>query len=276
MIRAALVCAALAACSSKSAAPASHRDAGVPVVARVDAATSTIDATPAPAAGPIPADARLLLVSTSQSWKATATELALWKRATAAEPWAKIRAWRGSLGYGGLAWGAGFHGAGAPTGRTGPVKREGDGASPAGVFALGPTFGYGPTPPANARSPYTQVDDQWYCVDDPASTFYNQIVDMRTLDKKDWSSAEEMRRKDVQYTWVIDVAHNRMGFVPKGGSCIFLHVWRSPGSSTTGCTAMEETDITALLADLDPAQAPVLVQLPAAEYAALATAWHLP
>jgi D-alanyl-D-alanine dipeptidase len=273
VIRAALACAALAACSSK---PASQ-PAPAPVQIADATAAPTIDATaPSPATGPIPAGARLLLVSTSPSWTATATELGLWQRASATAPWTRVRSWRGSLGHAGLAWGAGFHGAGAPPGRTGPVKREGDGASPAGVFALGPTFGYGPTPPANAKSSYTQVDDQWYCVDDPASTFYNQIVDLRTLDQKDWNSAEEMRRKDVQYTWVIDVAHNRMGFVPKGGSCIFLHVWRSPGSSTTGCTAMEETDITALLADLDPAQTPVLVQLPAAEYAALAAAWQLP
>jgi D-alanyl-D-alanine dipeptidase len=276
VIRAALICVALAACAKKAA-----DEAPPPMPAPIDAAAAvavpdaaSVDAAPA-ATGPIPAASRLLLTSSSAGWKATDTALALWQRAGAGEPWTKVRAWKGSLGHAGLAWGAGLHGAGAPAGHAGPVKREGDGKSPAGVFALGDTFGYGAAPPARAATPYTQVDDHWYCVDDPASTHYNRIVDARGVGRKDWSSAEEMRRKDVQYTWVIDVAHNRDA-VAERGSCIFLHVWRSPGSVTTGCTAMEETAITALLADLDPARVPVLVQLPAAEYDALAAAWQLP
>jgi hypothetical protein len=268
----ALACAALAACSSAKQPEPEPAPAPPPVV--IDAAPPAIDAAPA-ATGPIPAASRLLLSSTSAGWKTTATDLVLWQRAAAGEPWAKVRGWRGSLGYTGLAWGAGLHGRGAPAGPDGPVKREGDGKSPAGVFALGDTFGYGAAPPARAATPYTQVDDQWYCVDDPASAHYNRIVDLRAVGAKDWNSAEEMRRADVQYTWVIDVAHNRDA-VPEGGSCIFLHVWRRPGSETTGCTAMERTDIEALLADLDPARAPVLVQLPTAAYDALAAAWQLP
>ena len=39
------------------------------------------------------------------------------------------------LGYAGAAWGRGLHGDGAPAGRSGPVKREGDGRSPAGIHS---------------------------------------------------------------------------------------------------------------------------------------------
>lgn len=274
MIRAALVGVVAAACACSSAKQQAADDKPVVTVTSDAAAVIAIDAAAVVATGPIPAESRLLLTSRSRTWEAKVTELALWERADAAAPWRPVRAWKGSLGYGGLGWGDGLHGAGAPAGHDGPVKREGDGKSPAGVFALGDTYGYGAAPPAKAATPYTQVDDRWHCVDDSSSKHYNRIVDDRVV-AKDWSSAEEMRRQDVQYTWVVDVAHNRAA-KPEGGSCIFLHVWRGPGSATTGCTAMEQPDIEALLADLDPARRPVLVQLPAEHYDRLTAAWQLP
>src|SRR3712207_8482067 len=51
------------------------------------------------------------------------------------------------------------------------------------------------------------------------------------------------------------------------GSCIFLHVWRGPRSSTAGCTAMAEPALAELLRWLDPARRPALVQLTDAAYA---------
>ena len=47
------------------------------------------------------------------------------------------------VGAAGLGWGDGLHGIGSP-GETGPVKREGDNRSPAGVFRLSSKFGYSP------------------------------------------------------------------------------------------------------------------------------------
>ena len=93
--------------------------------------------------------------------------------------------------------------------------------------------------------------------------------------RADWSSAEEMRRGDDLYTWVVEVAHNptRTG---GDGSCIFLHVWSGPASSTVGCTAMAEDRLAALLSSLSPTAAPAFVLLPRAEYDALAPAWKLP
>ena len=57
---------------------------------------------------------------------------------------------------------------------------------------------------------------------------------------------------------------------------MFLHIGGDGGRGTAGCTAMGEDVLKALLRWLDPAQAPVIVQLPLEAYGALRTAWALP
>jgi D-alanyl-D-alanine dipeptidase len=225
----------------------------------------------APATGPIPADATQLVTGVTPDWTSTKVTLRTWKRVDGA--WvADGAAWPGVLGKTGTAWGIGLHGDGAPAGHDGPAKHEGDEKAPAGAFALRGTYGYAAAPPPHTRLPYTQTTADWQCVDDSASHHYNQIVDRSKL-TVDWSSAEQMRRHDVLYTWVVDVAHNRAA-TAGAGSCIFLHVWRGPKSITDGCTAMSEPALAHLIGRLDPSA--VYVLLPRAEYAALAAAWGLP
>lgn len=182
------------------------------------------------------------------------------------------RWWQGVVGKNGVAWGSGLHGTGAPAGRSGPIKHEGDGKSPAGVFSIGPAFGYATSAPTGSQLRYTTVDPNWKCVDDPASTHYNQILDERTT-TVDWKSAEEMKRSDALYTWVVELGHNT-GRTANAGSCIFFHVWSGADGATLGCTAMPESTLSELIATLDPGA--VFVLLPAAEYTALAPSWGLP
>jgi L,D-peptidoglycan transpeptidase YkuD (ErfK/YbiS/YcfS/YnhG family) len=223
----------------------------------------------------IPDSTMQLLVATTASWDATDATLRLWQRASASAPWEPVGdAWPAVVGRTGLAWGRGLHGDGPPSGRPGPLKHEGDGTSPAGIFALGPTYGYAAAPPPGARLPYTTATSTWRCVDDPASTHYTRLLDERTV-TIDWTSREDLRRDDDAYRWIIDVRHNPAA-VAGGGSCIFLHVWSGPGTSTAGCTAMAEPILTSLLTRLEPAAQPLYVILPAAEYTALAPIWHLP
>lgn len=265
-MRAALAAlAVLAACGrSERAAPAQ------PPVATTAPAPSTPDAG---AASAIPAATGQLVTAIVDDWDATTAELRLWARDGA--HWRPVGApWPGVIGRAGSAWGAGLHGAGAPAGRGGPVKREGDGKSPAGVFGLTASYGYAAAAPAGAALPYTSVDAAWKCVDDPASRHYNQILDQRAA-TIDWTSAEDMRRRDALYTWVVEIAHNPAR-ATGAGSCVFLHVWGGPRSTTAGCTAMDEARLAALLGALDPARAPAFVLLPRAEYRALAAAWALP
>lgn len=238
-----------------------------------DAPVPTPDAAAAAAATAIPADAKELITAVVDDWSTTRATLRRWRRAGAGAAWTADGApWPGVIGKDGAAWGVGLHGEGAPAGRTGPVKREGDGKSPAGAFALRGSYGYAAAAPAGARLPYTALDKRWQCVDDPASKHYDLILDKTTVDI-DWKSAEEMRRKDELYAWVVDVAHNPARS-PGAGSCIFLHVWRNERSGTAGCTAMPEPQLARLLATLDPSA--VFVLLPRTEYAALAGAWALP
>ncbi len=174
-----------------------------------------------------------------------------------------------SLGRTGLAWGRGEH----PP-QHGPQKREGDGKSPSGLFFFGQIFGYAPASAANFKVPYVPADEALECVDDSRSRFYNQLVDSKLV-QKDWTSSELMRRPDHQYRWGIVVNHN-FPAQAGGGSCIFLHIWREPGSPTLGCTAMAEDDLLTLLHWLDPAKFPQLLQVTEAEYPAFQKALALP
>jgi len=216
-------------------------------------------------------DARELITAVTADWTSTKVTLRRFRREGGS--WKPVGSeWPGVIGKSGTAWGSGVHGTGAPAGRSGPIKREGDGKSPAGAFVLGASYGYAKSAPPGTRIPYTTVDDAWKCVDDPASKSYNRVLDRSTVDV-DWKSAEDMRRADNLYAWVVDIAHNATR-TPNGGSCIFFHVWGGADSSTLGCTAMDEQTLASLIEVLEPDATFVL--LPKAEYEALAPAWGLP
>jgi D-alanyl-D-alanine dipeptidase len=254
-VRRALVLLALvAACDKKSATAPSP-------------AATVSQAVPKVGGFTIPKDTRQLVTAVADDWTSTHVRVALWQRTTSG--WQRAGDdWPAVIGKAGSAWGAGL----SPAGE-GDVKKEGDGKSPAGVFAFRSSYGYADEPPKGWKMPYDQSTDL-QCVDDAASDHYTQIVDRKQV-ASDWQSAEEMRRDDGAYEWVLDVAHNPDA-KPGAGSCIFLHVWSGPESTTVGCTAMEKPRLEALLGKLDPAQKPLYVLLPRGEYARVATAWGLP
>jgi L,D-peptidoglycan transpeptidase YkuD (ErfK/YbiS/YcfS/YnhG family) len=179
-----------------------------------------------------------------------------------------------SLGKSGLGWGRGLH---PPV--DGPEKREGDGCAPAGIFAITALFGYAGPDSAFARAarlPYLYATPDLKAIDDPASTYYNRIVEQGSVAHPDWASCEDMLRSDQRYAIGAVVAHNAEPPLPGAGSCIFLHVWESEGMPTAGCTAMALADMTAIAGWLDASAAPLLVQLAQAEYEELREVWCLP
>ncbi|MES1165172.1 MAG: hypothetical protein ABUR63_05410, partial [Verrucomicrobiota bacterium] len=112
------------------------------------------------------------------------------------------------------------------------------------------------------------------------SPHYNQIIDQAVGPSPGpsppWSSDEAMLRDDAQYALTIVVDHNRDPVRPQAGSCIFLHPWPAPDIASPGCTMLDRRDIARLLAWLDPAASPLLIQLPRAIYQAVAASWGLP
>ncbi len=236
----------------------------------VVAVTDRFRIPPAPEhAGPIPSFATQLLVVRSPSWSSFRAQLQRFERAEVNGAWAAV----GEpipvvLGHAGLGWGRGLHGEGPPApASAGPQKREGDGRSPAGVFAIGPAYGRAASH-ATALA-YAPAPETLRCVDDPRSRHYAEIVDAASV-RPDWASAEAMRRL---YALAIVIEHNAAR-TPAGGSCIFLHAWDGPDQPVTGCTAMPEAQLETLARWLAPGA--VLVALPEPAYAERTPAWSLP
>ena len=213
------------------------------------------------------------IVVTTSSWESTRGTLRRYQRDSIGASWLGV----GSavpivVGATGLAWG--FDEISRAAGD--PVKREGDGKAPAGVFALDTAFGFAPASTASwIRLPYVPIVEGTECVDDTASAHYNTVIDRRAALRVDWRSAEHMRRID-QYRLGVIVAYNSTPPRAGRGSCIFLHIWGGPDVPTSGCTAMPERDLTSLVLWLDRRAQPTLVQLPESEYARLRGEWALP
>jgi L,D-peptidoglycan transpeptidase YkuD (ErfK/YbiS/YcfS/YnhG family) len=157
-----------------------------------------------------------------------------------------------------------------------PIKKEGDKRSPAGIFTIGPSFGYADYPDANwLKVHYIRATDTLICVDDPHSVYYNTLRNNDSL-QGDWHSYEQMHRKDNYYKWGLFVNYNSGNPVTGDGSCIFLHIWENDREGTDGCTAMKEEDILRVLHWIDAKQDPLLVQLPRKEYERIRKQLDLP
>lgn len=208
-------------------------------------------------------------------WEDPRGTIRTFERAGDLDPWREVFDDRGmTLGAKGLAWGTGLHGSVLGPG---PVKREGDNTSPAGVFSLGLLFGYAPESEAGRFSmPYLPLDSTDECVDDPSSTYYNMIVDRDNVKTIDWNSSERMRFSGKYYEWGVVVRHNSDPRSAGGGSCIFLHVWGGMDAPTTGCTSLDKDGLLEIMEWLSPSAHPVLVQLPQAQYETLRDLWQLP
>lgn len=257
--------------------------ARVVVVATLLAATAcrvaqTPTASPAPVSAPPSASpiehAEQLVVVTTADWDSTSGTLERYERPSGGT-WQRVGAPTAIVtGRTGLAWGVGFDAIGDSP--TAPHKHEGDGRSPAGVFPLDTLFGYSnDLDPSALRMPYVALTSGSECVDDVASIHYNTVVSRDAVSRIDWNSAEHMRTIG-QYRIGVIVGYNAMPPAPGRGSCIFLHIWAGPASTTAGCTALDATVLADIVRWLDRARRPLLVQLPVKEYERLRGAWRLP
>ena len=174
------------------------------------AVLTPLSVTSASEAEPAWRDAQQLVLVTTSGWDAdhgvlTAFELdhAQWKRVQDPTPVA--------VGRAGAAWGVGLH----PQQPAGPIKKEGDGRSPAGAFRIGEAFGYA----ASERTAlsYKGMRESDYCIDVSGSPFYNRIVDARAVGEAAIrGSTEPMRRDihadgDIRYKLGFVIEHNTQG-----------------------------------------------------------------
>ena len=223
---------------------------------------------------PIPGSKQLIVVVTP-SWEASKGSLYRFERTETVSDWELIsKPVPVILGRNGLGWGRGLH---QNPEDSNPIKREGDGKSPAGVFRLGEAFGF-PTIEEmdELKIPYRPVTDYLECVDDMESQYYTKLVEKDKVEFVDWESSERIHRSPNAYHYGVMVEHNTTDPQKGAGSCIFLHCVSANGDSTAGCTTMDRAEMETLVYWLDADADPLLVQLPLPVYRRLQQDWRLP
>ncbi len=220
------------------------------------------------------ADAGQMVLVTTADWDSTNGELRRYERD--GNGWKQVGdASAIVVGRTGIAWGIGLN---TQQGE-GPVKREGDGKAPAGVFSIGPAFGYANS--ARTGLDYKAMGTNDWCIDVPESAYYNRIIDRSVVKAPELDQSTEPMRRDIhadgdqRYREGFVIQHNAAN-IRNAGSCIFAHLWTAPDSTTAGCTAMAPASMDNLLVWLDARRKPVFVQLPQAQYQAMRDSWKLP
>jgi L,D-peptidoglycan transpeptidase YkuD (ErfK/YbiS/YcfS/YnhG family) len=134
-------------------------------------------------------------------------------------------------------------------------KREGDGASPLGVWPMRQVL-WRPdriAAPATRLPTVALIPEAGWC-DDPADPFYNRPVLLPYP-----ASHEKLWREDHVYDVIVELGYNDGPIVAGRGSAIFLHVARPDYSPTEGCIACAVDDLLALLAEAKPGDALAIV-----------------
>jgi len=128
------------------------------------------------------------------------------------------------------------------------AKREGDGATPVGCFALRRLL-YRPdrlaAPDTGLGSQVIDANDGW--CDDPDHASYNRPVRL-PFDGR----CERLFRDDHVYDLVVVLGHNDDPPVPNAGSAIFLHLASPDYSPTEGCVALALPDMLTVLQQAGP------------------------
>jgi L,D-peptidoglycan transpeptidase YkuD (ErfK/YbiS/YcfS/YnhG family) len=123
------------------------------------------------------------------------------------------------------------------------MKREGDGATPVGLFTLCEVM-YRPDRGHRPRTglPVSAVRswDGW--CDDARDSNYNRKVRLPYV-----ASAETLWRDDHAYDVIVVLDHNRRPRVKGRGSAIFMHVAQPGYAPTAGCIALSLGDLRRLI-----------------------------
>jgi L,D-peptidoglycan transpeptidase YkuD (ErfK/YbiS/YcfS/YnhG family) len=221
-------------------------------------------------AGLLSGSLQLVLV-TAPGWGDSAGQVQRYRRALATLAWEKVGASSPCvLGKAGLA------AAGNPAGQPGtwPGKKDGDGKTPAGIFAPAQAFGFkseGQARDLGLKLPYAEVGDSLMCVSDPKSPQFGRLAvpgGSRSPRGVNLAKAGEANK------WGLLLGAYNQGQSP--GPCLLVHMWDEPGKPTGGDIGCHEARMLELLAWLDPSANPAVAILPAAELDNVRAAWGLP
>jgi len=127
-------------------------------------------------------------------------------------------------------------------------KREGDGATPRGIFRLKRLWwraGRHPRPPTLLPVKRINPDDGW--CEDPSDRHYNQRIKVPPKSK-----ADRLTRLDNLYDFLIELDHNTRPRIAGRGSAVFIHVARPGFQPTAGCVALDINSLRRLLARVGP------------------------
>ncbi len=224
---------------------------------------------------PIPNNSRQMILVLTDSTTSTKGELVYFERNDENNIWIKVSNFIPVvIGRTGLGWGRGLN---EIDSSKLPIKTEGDGRSPAGVFKLSAAFGYQPSEEMKGlKIPYLPITKMIECIDDIKSNFYNQIVNRDDIENIDWQSSEKMFFVEIWYEQGIIVEHNTDPINRGSGSCIFIHNWSQPNETTAGCTEMDPVNLKKIIYWLDASANPVLVQLTKQLFRDYQLLWKLP
>ena len=171
---------------------------------------------------------------------ATTASLVLWARTGSC--WRRVAGpWTARVGRRGL------------SGR----KHEGDGTTPTGAYALGPTV-YGTAGDPGVRTAYHRlVCGDWWD-EDPGSAGYNTFRHVACGVAPPFAgTSEALWRVTVAYRYFAVVEYNTRPVRRGRGSAIFLHV--SIGAPTNGCVSLPQGRLVRLLLWLRPQASPLIV-----------------
>ena len=133
-------------------------------------------------------------------------------------------------------------------------KKEGDGKTPSGLWAIGYAFGFASEAPIKTRSPYRQLTSRDFWIDSTPSPLYN----MWFSGEIPQVSHEALHNLPIRYEVVLTTLYNTHPTIPAKGSAIFIHIWLSPSTPTSGCVSVSREDMLKILAWIDPTKSPML------------------
>ena len=133
-------------------------------------------------------------------------------------------------------------------------KKEGDGCTPAGIYALGPCYGEEASSPT--AMDYHQIVEGDYWVDDAGSKFYNKFVHEAVFEERfGWETGEDLFASLRYYRYMVVIGYNTDPIVPGAGSAIFLRC-QADETVTSGSVGTKDATVFAIMRWLDPEAAP--------------------